>query len=332
MFKLREMKAISLAIVMLFSLQNIASANPDIFNGTNVHTGQNLAVWSQVQEYGVKYKSLMAFADIAQDVFNIQVHTRKLKAFFEDSPLLTADITDRIDWDDVRIIGDKLNIPYDGDKGKCIISLSKAPYRVDEVGVDSFGRFRIADIMINLTWPEDFDDVTGAAEGDVARHEGDKEKRGFFEGLFRGKWKLVGQPGVNDVIREHWKFGRSGKRCKKFEEMDSLFESMSTTEEGIKIVQSIKANVHELYIYDIGRESFVGGVSTHYGIRNRSIHITKKEFDRLEELGKSHLAARIAHEVSEIDDWIDEAEWLMGVGTIAKNRPSGKEIQQEMGF
>ena len=60
MFKLREVKAISLIVVMLFSLQNIASANPDIFNGTGVSTVQNLAAWSKNQEYGVNAQSVMA--------------------------------------------------------------------------------------------------------------------------------------------------------------------------------------------------------------------------------------------------------------------------------
>ncbi|MFC1549158.1 protein kinase, partial [Candidatus Omnitrophota bacterium] len=58
------------------------------------------------------------------------------------------------------------------------------------------------------------------------------------------------------------------------------------------------------------------GVTTHYGIRTGSVHITKFEYERLNSLGIQHLAARIAHEVSEIDSWRKKANDLIEDGRI----------------
>ena len=68
-----------------------------------------------------------------------------------------------------------------------------------------------------------------------------------------------------------------------------------------QIAQSILENKYTVYVYDIDRPDFVNGMTTHFGIRTGSIHITKHEYDRLAKMGIHHLAARVAHEVTEID-------------------------------
>lgn len=303
-------------VLALFCFHNIASANPDLFSGTSVHAAQNLAVWSKIQKYGVEYQSLMSYLKIAREAFRIEIDADQAISFMNDSGLLTPEIRSTIDFSHVSLIGDKLNIGHKGSKGLCIISLSKASRSVDEMSVDSFGRLRVSDLVIDLTWPEKFEDVTGGAEGDAAIHEGKKERRGFFEGLAKGKWKVAGDPGVNDVIREYWDFWRFGKGIERFRRVEDLFKDTGVYHVAGDVIRSIRATRHKLYIYDTPTEYFAGGVSTHYGIRNNSVHMTRDEFERLEELGSDHLAARMAHEVYEIEAWKLEGERLKAAGEI----------------
>jgi len=372
MLKLRELKVIALAVVIAFSFQNLTYANPDLFAKNNRQASDTLAPEGRFQNYGVEAQSLMFLVRAAQEVLAKNIRPEKVTDFIKNSPALTPEIEEKIDFGLVNIVGDKSNklqVGYRGEQGTHVITFSEKPEHIRGRMPDSAGRVQIANIIVEIDVPskgieqpgqapeggardtlidEAEGDITGASEGDTAihsgkRHEGKKQFRGIFgigygrwlakkvSGVF-GKWYVKREPGVNDVIRKYWRKGKPLKGCSACspEEMSSIMAAIYATMSGKKVGTSIIANVYKVYIYDIGRRDFSGGVTTHFGIRTGTIHITKEEYERLKKLDEReheklessdeihfyHLAARIAHEVTEIDSWRKKAKDLVAEKAI----------------
>ncbi len=332
MFKLRVLKAIAFAVLIAFTTQCISSANPDIFTRNARMDTDTLAPELYLQKRGIEMQSLMFLADITGQALRTGVKSDKLPDFIRSAETITPEIAGRIDFDNTTISGDKVRVGYRGTKGVSILTFGLIPEHVKGRIPPAENRIQIANMIVEIRSPFSHlsddetgpaegipgqDDITGAAESNIAAHEAGKEFRtplkGFFGRLLKhwGKWKEKGERGINDVIRDFWKDGRPGKGCELCGEMPAILRFLYNNPDGSSIGESILANGYKVYIYDTGKTDFTKGITTHYGIRTGSIHITKKEYDRLKAMGIGHLAARIAHEVSEIDSWRQKAGELI---------------------
>ncbi|MBD3426498.1 MAG: protein kinase [Candidatus Omnitrophica bacterium] len=344
MRKLGVLKAIAIAVLFTFTVQNIVYANPDILTRKATGYTDTLAPVSRLQNYGVELASAMFLVKVASDILSRgDVQPDKLSAFIQDEPTFTPEIAKKLDLDRCEFSGDELRIVYNGNDGPFRINFYKKPDHIEGDMASAPGREEFCDIVLEIKVPqqeyakgqdsagkdedaasgdedirsEKNDDVTGSSQGNTAAHEANKVwKRflGILGGPF-GRWKSRGILGVNDVIRPYWKNGRPRKGCVKSPDMPDIINILYNT--GFSgIAQSILQNDYNMYVYDLGRPDFVKGVNTHYGIRTGSIHITKEEYDRLKKMGKYHLAARVVHEVSEIDSWREKADELIAEGKI----------------
>ena len=144
---------------------------------------------------------------------------------------------------------------------------------------------------------ESTDDVTLSSEGDIAVHEGAKKEvlkkhksgalKPFVEFVSKmihrtRSWKLAGEYGVNDVIRALWTDSKeaSDSRMYASPDMPETMAELNKTPIGQKVAWSIEQNGYNLYVYNVGRRDFAGGVTTHAGIRTGNIHITEEEYNR----------------------------------------------------
>lgn len=328
-------KIVAVVVIAAFSWQNLASANPDLMAyRTRLETDTLAPRLSIASEHGLELKGLMSLTKVAREALQVKVRPERLKEFIGLDADMPEEIIDRIDFSRSKISSDELNVVYEGEKGRRTITFSLLSEKPSlELSSDSPGRIIVDEVVVEINIFEDEttglsppeDDVTIASEGNIVIHEGKKEvQRGFWGRLFK-KWTLVTDEGVNDVIRKYWRKGSPSKGCSPLKEraalLSILYENPSTKE----LADSLAQNDYAVYVYDIGRREFVKGISTHSGIRTGSIHITKEEYERLKALGIRHLAARIAHEVREIDLWrlnankLVERKAITGLG-IAPNK------------
>ena len=338
MKKLSVLKATAIAVLIAFSVQNIVYANPDIVTGTPGRSVDTLAPELRLQYYGVELQSAMFLVKIARSILTQgDIKATKLAEFIKDDPTFTPQIAEKLDLENSGITDEEvLKIVYNGNRGPCVMHFRKRPEHVTDRVADAPGREQFGDIIleINVLQEEakdaseeddadiraegkDDDDLSGSSEGSVAIHESEKVwKRflGFLGGPF-GKWASRGPKGVNDIIREYWHKGNPKKGCQEAENMPAIIDALYNIGAS-HIAQSILENKYTVYVYDIDRPDFVNGMTTHFGIRTGSIHITKHEYDRLAKMGIHHLAARVAHEVSEIDSWREKADELISRGEI----------------
>jgi serine/threonine protein kinase len=338
MKKLSVLKATAIAVLIAFSMQNIVYANPDIVTGTPGRSVDTLAPELRLQYYGVELQSAMFLVKIARSILTQgDIKATKLAEFIKDDPTCTPEIAGKLDLQNSGITDDEvLKIVYNGSRGPCVMHFRKRPEHVTDRVAEAPGREQFGDIIVEINVlqqenadetedaQEDIqsdgkgdDDLSGSSEGNTAVHESEKVwKRlfGFLGGPF-GKWVSRGSKGVNDVIREYWHNGKPKKGCEEAKDMPAIIDALYNIGAS-QVAQSILENKYTMYVYDIGRNDFVNGMTTHFGIRTGSIHITKLEYDRLAKMGIHHLAARLAHEVSEIDNWREKADELIARGEI----------------
>lgn len=331
MFKLRVIKAISIVLVVTFSWQNVVGADPDFLAQRGTDT---LAPELLMEKHGLEMQSLMFLADLAKRALSADLKQERLAEFIKASPALTSDIKERINFGMLWISDSKLHIGYHGLKGHCVLSFSK---RTDQAFAGTYiaaGGMVISDIFIEIEQPPvggvapddtsgrsppedispDKGDVTHSSDGNIAIHEGEKKRFSWVPAFLRRffiKWTVVGKLGVNDVIREFWKKGVPGKGCDLAEDMPTIIKTLFSMPGADKCGEDILLKDYKVYVYDVGRKDFADGVTTHFGIRTGNIHITKMEYDRLKALGMPYLAARIAHEVTEMEKWRKKADDLI---------------------
>jgi len=196
------------------------------------------------------------------------------------------------------------------------------------------------------------DDINLSAEGDVAVHEAPKigfnisqtrDAQLYNRSEMTYALKDGTSPGVNDIIRE----------LRSMEERTGEvgFENLSMLERAEMISKlrdldygdvAERLQYRRICVYDIEKSNlaseeakekggFVVGkdgevVTTHFGIRTGTIHITKKELERVGLLG---LAARMGHEAQELDRWLNKAEKLKEDGEIASIGSFAEEYSED---
>ncbi|MBD3379132.1 MAG: hypothetical protein GF408_01555, partial [Candidatus Omnitrophica bacterium] len=319
MYKLRKIKAISLAVLLAFTAQNISAANPDTISAKPGSSADNLAVFSSLQKVQVvDIKAKMALAEAAQELFSKRVIPEKAAEFIKDMPVITPDIRKRIDFASLRMEEGRLRIVYDSEKGKRELFLCRAGRQYGQGKADNPNALTISDIIIEEEELPGSGDITISSEGEGAVHEAPKDHRGILATGLMKKWRIrdKASPGVNDVIRKYWNNGTPRRKCREPGEKGAILSALFDMYGGDQAGYTFIDDDYGLYVYDIGRREFVNGITTHGGIRTKSIHITKEEYDRLMALGLSHLAARLAHEVTEIDAWRKKARELVERGEI----------------
>lgn len=275
--------------------------------------------------------------------------TEDLPAIIDSLGFIPAEIKNKIDYKHIDIADGKLKIGYHTGSGLKTIVLSRVEKGTSPIIV-SEGGIQIVDILVEFDGPSKLDqspeepvekqpksdledgkdDVTISSEGEIAIHEGEKRFKGWL-GRFLNRtlgakfrnWNLKREPGVNDVIRNYWRRNENGKRRKLFrkKKQEIIREEITNTAairaclnnipSGRDIAERLRSKEYRIFTYDIGRKEFVKGVTTHAGIRTGNIHITKEEYDRLSGLETVHLAARIAHEISEVESWREKADELI---------------------
>jgi len=180
-------------------------------------------------------------------------------------------------------------------------------------------------------------DALLAAEGKTGIHQGAMEevmdKKIGFLGLRRetigtGRYILAGEPGVNDVIRELRGMGEGAGYYdlseSELSEITDLLDNLGHGREAQGLRQGEKVSIYDIDKSSLAAASakangeFIEGVTAHAGIRTQNIHITKQEYDRLMVLGPAHLAARLGHETTEINNWRRKAIELMQTRKITK--------------
>ncbi|MBD3296122.1 MAG: hypothetical protein GF392_01990, partial [Candidatus Omnitrophica bacterium] len=345
----RLLKTVSVILILTFMCQTIVSANPDIMSG-GTYLKECLPPQLRLQGRSIPIRMQMTLVRIAKTALEQRVLPERMREFIRGIPALTPELRD-------RIVLDRCGI--DPSRGK--VTLACRTGTGDDADIEIYRLYRrdpvldpgaendtekvvFGDMVMETMVSADVDgsstaaprgsgreDITGAAEGSHAVHEGYKElvvRPAWLTSLlwipfvgkmirrWFGNYVIRGQKGVNDVIREFWTSGSPGERYSECPDMERILDELRRTPTGQKIARSITDNDHRIWMYDTGSRYFTEGISTHYGIRSGSVHITTKEYFRLQALGWEHLAARIAHEVTEIDSWRNRANMFMKDGTI----------------
>lgn len=348
---MRHIKKGMIALTILISIIGVAAGARYAASTNMVISGQILPNTNTLApelrlagDHGIDMKTLMALSELAQRAIDSRVRPERFEDFARSTELLTPEMSQRIDPSFMTVDGNTLSVGYRGDKGLVVITFTK---KNPQTPSDTISPGAI-DLENMIVWIENrqggssASDVTISSGGQDLRaiHQGEtywEPRKGFIDRfLKRGDWHE--RPGVNGEIRslrlKHPEAVMEIGMNEIFDEDLSTSASVRKVPGMLKVIDSIKRNGYKFFVYDTRYHNpynvehekidspdyryFETGSTTHAGIRTGSIHMTRSEYERIKSHGVEFLAARIAHEVTEINLWRLQAEKLIRDGEIKK--------------
>lgn len=344
---MRHIKKGMIALTILISIIGVAAGARYAASTNMVISGQILPNTNTLApelrlagDHGIDMKTLMVLSELAQRAIDSGVRPERFEDFARSTELLTPEMSQRIDPFFMTVDDKTLSVGYIGDKGVVVITFTKKNPQTPSETM-SPGAIVLEKMIVRIEKTKggsSASDVTISSDGQELRasHQSEHKwypKEGFWNRLLRrGKWN--NGTGINDDIRSMRIRFPDGVMEIDMKEIFKKCNEMRTVPGMGKVLESINKNGYKLFVYDLRYYSkstvehvkidspeyrhFNHGSTTHAGIRTGSIHMTRSEYERIKSHGVEFLAARIAHEVTEINLWRAKAEELILEGKIKR--------------